>query len=303
MTTWGVVATVKAPEEQLLAFVAYHLALGASRIWIYFDDPKDPAYARISKLPKVKATRCTDLYWAFHRGRHVKLHNRQIVNAIHAQRKCRFDWLCHIDSDEFLYAARPVTEILAEVPADVPNLLMDTFEAIHDPTLPDDIFTARHFRGPLGPAVPDLHAAIFGPVEDVVAKGNLGHIIGKSFCRVGLPGVKLGLHEVFRDHVAIARPFHPDLRLLHFHAHDPVAWRKALPFRLTKGAYHYDAENHLRSHLSGATDQVIDDFYRHTMTLTSDKIALLQAHDLLITADLTLRSKVAELLAGRLGRG
>jgi hypothetical protein len=302
MTTWGIVATVKAPEEQLLAFVAYHLALGAARIWIYFDDPADPAYARIAKLPKVKATCCTDLYWSFHRGRHAKLHNRQIVNAIHAQGKCRLDWLCHIDSDEFLYAQRPVAEILAEVPAEIPNLLMDTFEAIHDPTLQDDILTARHFRGPLGPAVPELQAAIFGPVADVVAKGNLGHTIGKSFCRTGLPGVKLGLHEVFRNRVAVKRPFHPDLRVLHFHAHDPVAWRKALPFRLTKGAYHYDAENRLRSYLRGASDQVIDDFYRHTMTLTPEKIALLERHGLLITTDLALRSKVAALLAGRQGR-
>jgi hypothetical protein len=302
MTTWGVVATVKAPEEHILAFVAHHLALGAARIWIYFDDPEDPAYACISKLPKVKATRCTDLYWALRGGRRVKLHNRQIANSIHTQGKCRFDWLCHIDSDEFLYAPRPVADILAEVPADVPNLLMDTFEAIHDPSLPDDIFTARHFRGPLGPAVPALHAAIFGPVADVVAKGNLGHTIGKSFCRIGLSGVKLGLHEVFRDHVALKRPFHPDLRLLHFHAHDPVVWRAALPFRLANGAYHFDAENHLRTYLSGASDKVIDDFYRHTMTLTPEKVALLEQHGLLITTDLALRAKVADLLAGRLGR-
>lgn len=302
MTTWGIAATVKAPEEQLLAFVAYHLALGASRIWIYFDDPKDPAFARIAKLPKVKATRCTDLYWAFRGGRHVKLHNRQISNAIHAQRKCKLDWLCHIDSDELLYAPRSVAQILAEVPPQVPNLLMDAFEAIHDPDLPDDILTARQFRGPLGPAVPDVHAAVFGPVADVVAKGNLGHTIGKSFCRVGLPGVLLGLHEVFRDRQPVPTAFHPELRILHFHAHDPVIWRGLLPYRLAKGAYHYDAENHLRAHLQGASDAVIDDFYAHTMTLTPEKVALLERHGLLITADLALRPKVADLLAGRLGR-
>jgi Glycosyl transferase family 2 len=293
---------VKAPEEELLAFIAYHLALGASRIWIYFDDPDDPARARISKLPKVKTTRCTDLHWALRGGRHPKLRNRQIANAVHAQRKCKLDWLCHIDADELLHAPRPVAQILAEVPPEVPNVLMNAFEAIHDPDLPDDILTARHFRGPLGPTVPDVHAAVFGTVADVVAKGNLGHTLGKSFCRVGLPRVFLGLHEVFRDHKAVPSPFHAELRILHFHAHDPVVWRRLLPHRLAKGAYHDDAEKHLRAHLTGASDAAIADFHAQTMTLTPEKLALLERHGLLITADLALRQKVADLLAGRLGR-
>ncbi|WP_103259050.1 glycosyltransferase family 2 protein [Tabrizicola aquatica] len=299
MVKWGVVATVKAPEEQVLAFIAHHLALGAAHVWIYFDDPADPAHARVSRLRNVTARRCTGWYWAIRGGRHEKLHNRQITNAIHAQRKCKLDWLAHIDSDEFLYAPRPIAELLAEVPSDVPNVLMDAFEAMHDPDLPDDIFTARQFRGPLGPAHPALHAAIFGPVADVVAKGNLGHTIGKSFCRIGVPGVRLGLHEVFTGRTPLVRPFHPSLRVLHFHAHDPVEWRRLLPHRLTGGAYHYDAENHLRSHLKGASDAVIADFYRHTMITTPEKAALLEANGLLITTNLGLRAKVADLLAGR----
>ena len=300
MVTWGVVATVKVPEEQVLAFIAHHLALGASRVWIYFDDPSDPAFSRVSRLPKVTAVRCTGWYWAIRGGRREKLRNRQITNAIDAQRKCKLNWLAHIDSDEFLHAPRPVADILAEVPAEVPNVLMDTFEAMHDPDLPDDIFTARHFRGPLGPAHPALHAKVFGPMAEVVAKGNLGHIIGKSFCRIGVPGVRLGLHEVFIGRTPLPRPFHPSLRVLHFHAHDPFEWRRLLPFRLTHGAYHYDAENHLRTFLKGASDAVIDDFYRHTMTLTPQKVAALQAADLLITTDLALRLKLRDLQAGRL---
>ncbi|MDX5351367.1 MAG: glycosyltransferase family 2 protein [Paracoccaceae bacterium] len=301
MPSWGIVSTVKAPEDQVLAFIAHHLSLGASRLWIYFDDPKDPVFARVSRLPRVTAIRCSDWYWAIRGGRHEKLHNRQIRNARDAQRKCRLDWLGHIDVDEFLHNDRPVADILTEVPADVPNVLMVAFEAMHDPDLPDDIFTARQFRAPLGPAHPQLHGAIFGPVAEVVAKGNLGHTIGKSFCRMGLPGVVLGLHDVFIDRKPQRRPFHPELRILHFHAQDPVVWRKALPFRLSNGAYHFDAENHLRAYLTGASDAVIDDFYAWTMTLTPEKIALLRAHDRLATVNLGLRAKVADLLAGRMG--
>lgn len=302
MPSWGLVATVKAPEEQVLAFVAHHLSLGAARIWLYFDDPADPAFARVAQLPRVKAVRCTDWYWAIRGGRPVRLHSRQIGNARRTQRKCRLDWLGHIDVDEFLHSPRPVADILAEVPRDVPNVLMDTFEAIHAPELQDDIFTARHFRGPLGPAWPELHAAVFGPVAEIVAKGNLGHTIGKSFCRIAERAIVLGLHEVFRDGQPLRRAFHSELRVLHFHAHDPVIWRKALPHRLTNGAYHFDAENRLRTYLAGASDAVIEDFYAQTMTLTPEKVALLDRFGLLITTDLALRPKVEDLLAGRLGR-
>lgn len=301
MARWGIVSTVKAPQEQLLAFIAHHLALGAARIWIYFDDPADAAIATVARLPRVKAVRCTGFYWALRGGRPPKLHNRQIANAIHAQRRCRLDWLGHIDTDEFIHADRPVAEILAEMPVGVPNLLMEPFEAIHDPDLPDDIFTAHHFRAALGPSHPDLHAAVFGPVADVVAKGNLSHTIGKSFCRIGVPGVKIGLHEVFKDRKPLRTTFHPGLRILHFHAQDPVAWRSILPFRLAGGAYHFDAETRLRSYLADASDEAISAFYAQTMTLTPQKIALLQEHGRLVTADLGLRSKAAALLESRKG--
>lgn len=300
MTTWGVVATVKAPEAELLAFVAHHLALGASRVWLYFDDPTDPAHARLSRLPRVKAVRCTSFYWALRGGRPEVLTQRQISNAVHAQHRCRLHWLAHIDADEFIHAPAPVSDLLSQVPAEIPNVMMAPFEALYDPGLPDDIYTARRFRGPLGKAHPDLHKAIFGPMAEVVAKGNLGHIIGKSFGRIGFPKAKMGLHSIFVDGNRLRDTFHPHLRILHFHAQDQEVWRRQLPFRLQNGAYSYDTENQLRGHLQRASDAVIDDFYQTVMTLTPEKAALLEAHDLLITTDLGLREKVADLLAGRL---
>lgn len=297
MTTWGLVATVKAPEEQLLAHVAHHQSLGARNLRLYFDDPADPAIPRLSRLPGVTTIRCTDWYWALRGGRPDKLHNRQIRNARHAQGRCRLDWLGHLDVDEFLHSPRPVATILAEVPREVPNVLIDSFEAIHDPGLPDDIFTARQFRAALRDAHRALLDPIFGPAAPLLAKGNLSHTIGKSFCRIAARDVKLGLHEVFRNGQAIAQPFHPELRLLHFHAQDRAAWLAALPFRLRNGAYHFPAEQALREHLVAADAAGLAAFYDAAMTLTPDKAALLQRHDLLVTADLALRDKVMRLLA------
>jgi hypothetical protein len=299
MTRWGLVATVKAPEDQVLAFVAHHLALGAERLWIYFDDPADPAYARVARLPRVTATRCTDWYWLKQGGRPSRHPVRQIRNAGKALRGCRLEWLGHIDVDEFLHAPRPVADLLAEVPPDVPSLLLEPFEALHDPGLADDIFTARDFRGPLGEGFRHLQAAIFGPAAPMLQKGALGHVLGKGFCRPKLRGIRLTLHGVQLNGATLAVPFHPDLRVLHFHAQDPAAWREALPYRLAHGAYHYPEEAPLKAGLLGADDGAIAAFYRAAMTLTPEKAAILEQHGRLITADLGLRAKVARLLAGQ----
>lgn len=301
MASWGLVATVKAPEDEVLAFIAHHLALGAAEIWIFFDDPKDPAFARVSHLPRVKAIRCTDWHWAWQGGRPENIMNRQIRNARQAQKKCRLDWLGHIDVDEFLHAPRPIADILAEVPPEAPGLLMEPFEALHTPGLTDDIFTARQFRGPLHDAPPDLLAAAFGPFAALVAKGALSHTLGKSFCRIGRKDLSLRLHSVFVDGVEAHPPFHPDLRLLHFHAQDPASFRRLLPFRLKHGAYNHKAEEPLRAFLSGASHAELAAFYAETMELSPEKAELLRAKDRLIEADLGLRAKVADLLAGRFG--
>lgn len=297
MPSWGLVTTVKASEDQILAFIAHHLSLGAAHLWLYFDDPADPAYPRIASLPRVTATLCTDAYWAKHSGRHERHQNRQARNARNAQRACKLDWLGHIDVDEFLHAPRPVADMLAEVPPSTPDLRMEPFEAMHE-ALPDNIFTARQFRGPLHDRHSALRPLILGDVAGLLPKGNLSHANGKSFCRPGMPGVALRLHAVLLQKERTKTPFHPTLRLLHFHAQDQDAWRRALPFRLDRGAYQYHPE--LQAYLTAATDAQIRDFYQTTQTLTPEKAALLQAQDRLITTDLGLRDKVKALLSGAL---
>jgi hypothetical protein len=298
MPTWGVVTTVRAPEEQILAFVAHHLALGAARIWVYFDDPADPAHDRIARLPRITAIRCTDWYWALRGGRDRRHQSRQVQNARHAQHRCRLDWLTHVDVDEYIHAARPVAEILAEVPGAEVTLRMEPFEALHDPGLPDDIFTARRFRGPLQEGHAPLIPAVFGPMAPLLAKGSLAHGLGKCFLRPRTRGVDLDLHFALVRKARLMPPFHPDLRLLHFHAENPDAWRRALPFRLAKGAYHHPVERPLHAYLAGAGEAELQRFYEAAMMLTPEKAALLEAQGRLVTADLGLRAKVERLLAG-----
>ena len=292
---WGLVSTVKAAPEKVLAFVAHHLSLGCARIWLYFDDPDDPAFDLVADLAQVTPICCDEIRWATAGKRPERHQNRQSRNAQAAYRACRLPWLGHIDVDEFLWPSIPVAEILASVPPKQWTLRMEPHEAMHDPSLPDDIFTARQFRGPLKLRYAHLRVPVLGAYAGILPEGHLSHTNGKSFFRTGIQGLSPRLHSAFyRKERLPGPPFERRLRLLHFHAQDRAAWLDALPFRLTRGAYQYHPE--LQAHLETAGPEEIGYFYDRTQSLSPDLAALLREEGRLIEADLTLRAKVEVLI-------
>jgi hypothetical protein len=59
----GVVTTLKGVEDSLLSFLLYHLAIGVSKIYLFFDDPSDAAIpialdVKDERVRPVSATRC-----------------------------------------------------------------------------------------------------------------------------------------------------------------------------------------------------------------------------------------------------
>lgn len=299
MASWGLVATVKAPEDKILAFVAHHLSLGASHIWLYLDDPEDPAHAALSRHSRVTATLCDASYWKGKR-RHERHQNRQARNARDAYECCTTDWLGHIDVDEFIHAERPMDVILSDVATGQPLVKLEPFEAMHDPTLPDDIFTARVFRGAIRHEFWRLRRSALGDYRQVIRDGMLSHSVGKVMFRSGIPDLSPRLHSVMLNGTRLPTPdWHPEMRLLHFHAQDRDAWLAALPFRLTRGAYQYRPL--LQEYLADSIPEEIDAFYDRTQILSADAADGLQAAGRLILADLGLRIKVAQLREGAFG--
>lgn len=291
MTSWGIVATVKAAPEKVRAFAAHHLSLGAAHLWLCFDDPADPTAALAH--PQITAIPCDAAHWSRLGTRPDRHQNRQSKNAQAVYRRCTLDWLAHLDVDEFLWPERPVADILSTLPPAQILCRAEPFEAMHDPALPDDIFTAQQFRGSLKKPFTHLRAPVLGPYAAILPEAMLSHANGKALFRTGIPGLSPRLHGAFLNGTRLpGPPFQPGLALLHFHAQNRADWLAALPFRLTRGAYQYHPD--LQSFLAAATPQQVAAFYDETQTLTPAKTEMLRSESRLINASLALRRSIPQ---------
>lgn len=295
MNNWGICTTVKAPAPQVQAFAAYHLALGAAHIWLHFDDPADPAIGLFNH-PQITTIRCTDSYWSESIGKRPERHqNRQGRNMHRVYKSEALPWIAHIDVDEYILPQVNIAAALQAMPPDQSMLRMAPWEALHDPALPDDIFTARHFRGALrGARNSEARSRAFGPYAPLLDNGVLSHSAGKCFFRTGLARFEPRLHGAFRAGSRVpGGAFCPGIALLHFHAQDPARWRDRLHFRLTRGAYQYNQP--LQDWLLAADEAAIDRFYLETQTATPSTLARLRAEEVLLEASLNLRQKIQEV--------
>jgi hypothetical protein len=236
MTTWGLAATVKAPASEILAFVAYHLDLGAHRVFIYLDDDNPQALAALKAHPKVRVFPCDAAYWDKRGGRPVKHQVRQTRNATHAyRRRAEVDWLIHMDVDEFLWPQAPVHQVLAALPDTTMCARVRPIEAASgDGTL---------FKGflPAGPNRERTVARIYPKYGRYVKGGFLSHVAGKLFVRTGLDNMSVRIHNVFQgDEMNPGEIELDSMELCHAHAKSWENWIAAYRYRLDKGSYRAD---------------------------------------------------------------
>lgn len=235
--TWATVTTLKEDPERVKTFVAQHVFLGASEIWLYFDDPDDASIALVEGIPQVRVIRCTEDHKARYSNKAGTLEGRQKANANHAYAQCKADWIIHLDADEIVQTDRPVSAILAEAKGDV--LRLAPYEALHYAKAGVNGRPSAYFRGVL-PDTRAGHAAAalaYGRFAGTLAQGMLSHTSGKHFVRVGVAGMALSIHAPFLDGKRAAATDTADARLLHFHGGDWDSWLANVDRRLTAGAY------------------------------------------------------------------
>lgn len=255
MPSWDVVCTVKAPKEQVESFVSHYLALGASRIFLWYDDPAfsysfDDARVQVmTASPEQLANRPRDI------------ETRQIRNATTSARESQSQWILHCDIDEFLDPNRPMAEILAETPPECLSIVIRTIEPVYRevPRTHADILAADLFKMPGRPEnTRRFWAAAYGDVAAFSDEGFWAHRVGKSISRLSVLERfnKLPLHRFFRakgDAVGVVKA--SDMFLRHFDALDFEAWLQKHSQRVT-GLVHAPLAGPLRDRQSQYIHQV-----------------------------------------------
>ena len=299
--TWATVTTLREPPQRVMEFVAQHLYLGASEIWLYFDDPDDPSMALVAHLPQVRVVPCTKEHRAAVAPRSATHEARQKANANHAYGQSQADWMIHLDADEMVHADRPVPAILAEAQGDVIRLA--PYEQMHYRKASENGRPDHYFHGALPNSRKGRVAsrAMYGGFYKALAHGLLSHAVGKHFVRTHAAGMELSIHAPFRDKQRALAEETAQARLLHFHGGDWDIWRAHLERRLSSGAYiekfgkGKTEENNLYLTLQALKDQQgeagLRKFWQTVCTYGPEK-RILRKHDVLYRCNLWLEAKV-----------
>ena len=295
MTRWGTVSTMKAPLDAILNFAAWHLELGAHRLYIYLDDPVPETQAILAAHPKIRVKHTDAAYWAKRNGRPEASRNRQTANVRHANnRKVDCDWLCHIDVDEFLLPQRPVADQLGALPADCLCARVRPIEALAPGgTAPPGETLFKAF--PLEQTARRQAAeACFPTWGRHLSGGFLSHVAGKLFFRTGIKGLQVKIHNMFlKDDMNVGERALPDIELGHFHAADWTHFRDQMRWRLATGSYRRELKAQTRAPgalnlhalLAMITDtggeEALRLFFDEVCTATPDLLSRLEQHGLL----------------------
>lgn len=311
------VTTIKAPVQQTLAFVGYHLCCGIDHMFLYFDDPQDASIPYLTRKNRVTCIPCDEPHWRI-RGitPEAAIEVKQETNATEAFRLARqagFEWLVHVDSDELLYAERSLPDLFSCVPPQTEVLVFPTCEAV-----PQRLQYDRPFRDislfKYNPAAHFLQGNVFKGYVDRRMRGPiariwrykrrlvkwlgcdhptfmnsflLGHTNGKAATRTSSPVREIGIHrpqEVRGQALCIYTVRRG--AVLHFDCMGYEQWRDKWTSRLN-GSAHFDTSrfrsDRLRllrmfeSALQTGSDAVLRDLYRRMYVLSPRQKAVLRS--------------------------
>lgn len=255
--TFCIFSTIRAPLADTLSFVNYHLNIGIDHLYLFFDDPLDHAADVLSQEKKVTCIRCDSIYWAGLVGKipksNLSINARQEINSRVAIKKSREDdyqWICHIDGDELIYAPNGFKKAIESIPHYVQVAKFPVLEAIPEKLSANSIFQdLRYFKQApvvlpknkslyLDPSeyflfyknwilyrVKKVWSWILGyhPVIDDFIKG---HSIGKSIARTNSPITTFYSHfPLTADQDRLKFFLLPNVKILHFDSPDYDRWK------------------------------------------------------------------------------
>lgn len=293
--------TSNAPTERVLEFCAYHLDLGAHRIYVYLDTQNPELYDALRRHPKTRPIQADRAYWQ-RRGSYPPSHrNRQIRNLrnTYVSKRRQVDWLFHLDVDEFLWPRTTIHDAITALPRQVTCATVPVIENLVplDQHAPIDAFRAPLPNGMRGDA-------IYGPLGAQIISGFWGHEQGKPLFEHGHPDIKPAIHAVAVDGVSSFDYTCPDIHLCHIHARSAEEFVAHMAHRHAKGSYRADLSDrveiagqrfNMHRYLAAMYEAGGQDAWKEaflTLSLaTPEKCAALKEHGLYFHCPLELEEK------------
>lgn len=151
----GISCLLNESPDQTRIFVKYHLALGATKIRLYFDNPDDPMADYDFGTTAVEIIRCNEGFWYRHLGREPR-NNAEKLTVCHSEglkdllQEEDIDWAINLDADELLYVSPKTTlqEYLTNRPAHLDQIIVRPLEAIFITEENTDTFSSKYFKVP-----------------------------------------------------------------------------------------------------------------------------------------------------------
>ncbi|HHJ16541.1 MAG TPA: hypothetical protein ENJ80_07575 [Gammaproteobacteria bacterium] len=231
MDSISIVTTLRAPLHESMSFVHYHINKGISHLFLYFDDPDDPAIECLAHYDNVTCVQCDKHYWTANAGTYPQfIEDRQIFNANHALALARdrnLDWIIHIDSDELLYTNTSLEGLLSGVSKDIHVIRFTMREAVPSKLKYRNFFMEVHdFKVPPTPIQGQSLAS--KNVRQALYHGEYfrGHTGSKSAVRLDSPVKSLHIHFPIESVENLTVRQSNDIVLLHYDCCDFAAWQR-----------------------------------------------------------------------------
>jgi hypothetical protein len=202
-------------------FVNHHLKIGITHMFLFFDDPYSKAIPLFKNNSGVSCIICDREHWntiANSYKNEMTVPEKQIANSIIAiklARKRAYDWILHLDIDEFLYSSDGLETELSNLPEKIDTVSLGPLEAFSDqPNQPDKVgfkysyicrFTkelfiysfadkARILASKISYIAKREICRILGAGTPFNYRLNKGHVEGKCATRLNSEIAKLGPH-------------------------------------------------------------------------------------------------------------
>ena len=284
--SFSVVTVLKENLETSMEFVRWYKRLGAREIIMFFDDPNDPAIAKLADTEGVIAIGCDPAFWdsigQFDGKKFVK---RQNAALNHGYRMVTSDWVLAVDSDEKLYdAAGLLTHRLAGVAPECRAIRSESTEALKcvEPG------TTKMFRTPM---TSEQITDIYGEEAWLFRRRNglVGHYQGKSIIRAGQQDIRLRQHwaedherNKIGDLMLTARD---GIYLLHQIGADYAVWREKLEWRNEAWGFARYINQHMTELRQNNDEDGLEQLYRSLHEADAAKIAKMRSAGVLVELD------------------